>query len=209
MKKVQDFKDEIIKRKQQGAAQHKAYIDIDVKELNRSVSGESGTLTTGCLAMYGCMLEGDAYLERPKGKTGYGSRLTIRYYLHDLEHRIPCNRKKRGRPAGESVKQRKLHEALTNWLLEQDMTYERTRTGYRGIHEGHAAVLVDIRNKTAEQALMVIAENCKQEIETLYVYSFDRKLVSRLARLPDPFRRKIALKLLWISDLYKVIEIRK
>lgn len=76
------------------------FIEISSKKLHEQVSANHATMPTCCQAIYKLMLEGDEIIRRPKGQTGFGSHLDVRYYTDNLENRAPIfPAKKRGRPA--------------------------------------------------------------------------------------------------------------
>lgn len=92
---------EVIEQMKQGAIeQNQRYLEVNSKELHQMVSPYHATMPTCCQAIYKMLLEGDEILRTPRGTTGYGSYLTVRFDLNDMEHRermFPD--KKRGRPA--------------------------------------------------------------------------------------------------------------
>lgn len=108
------------------------YIEISSKKLHEEVSPEHATMPTCCQAIYKLMLEGDEILRRPKGQTGFGSHLDVRFYTDNLENRAPVfPAKKRGRPAKDQelrmqeklLKSNRTTESLiqlvTLWLSER------------------------------------------------------------------------------------------
>lgn len=97
---IKDYCDAIEDMKKEAQKEGKTFIEVNSKELHAKVSPEHATMPTCCQAIYKYMLEGDEILRKPKGRTGLGSRLTVRYYIEGLEKRnrmFPS--KKRGRPA--------------------------------------------------------------------------------------------------------------
>ncbi|MFR9254426.1 MAG: AT hook domain-containing protein [Merdibacter sp.] len=99
--------------------------------------------------MYKQMLSGDEIIERPKGTTGFGSHLTIRFYVDTLEGREPLHpQKKRGRPAKSEEEKAAARKAklkhstqdlcslLKSWLGEH---------GWEYVEEGHHRCTVDKR----------------------------------------------------------------
>lgn len=94
---IKDYLELLTNRKNEALLNGLEYIDIHSKELHSVISKEFATMPTCCQAMYKKMLEGDEIIQRPKGETGFGSHLTIRYYLNDMEERSPYfEPKKRG-----------------------------------------------------------------------------------------------------------------
>lgn len=118
----------------------KEYLEINSKQLHAEVSPDHATMPTCCQAIYKLMLEGDEIIQRPKGTTGFGSHLTVRYYMKDLETRqrmFPD--KKRGRPAkseeeklaAKKAKMKRNTEDLSNlikqWLQDHGWQYEEKK----------------------------------------------------------------------------------
>ena len=134
---IKDYLSILQEKKEMAIQSNQALIEINSKELHAEVSPCHATMPTCCQAMYKLMLEGDEILQRPKGATGYGSHLTIRYYLHDTAERVQMYPgKKRGRPAkteeeklaAKRAKTKRNTEDLTNlikvWLDENGWIYE-------------------------------------------------------------------------------------
>ncbi len=88
------------------------YIEVNSKKLHEIVSPNHATMPTCCQAIYKLMLEGDEILRRPKGQTGYGSHLDVRFYTDNLVNRVAVfPPKKRGRPAKNE------HEKMQDRIL--------------------------------------------------------------------------------------------
>ena len=97
---IKDYLTILQDKKAKALDEGRSCIEINSKELHAEVSPCHATMPTCCQAIYKLMLEGDEILQRPKGSTGYGSHLTVRFQLHDLENRAQMYPgKKRGRPA--------------------------------------------------------------------------------------------------------------
>lgn len=78
------------------------------KELHQEVSPEHATMPTCCQAIYKLLYQGDDILQRPKGQTGFGSHLRVRYYVDNLTDReVMFPPKKRGRPAKSEEQKRR------------------------------------------------------------------------------------------------------
>ena len=135
---IQVYLMEIEKRKQDALTNGLEYLDITSKNLHGDLSKEQLTVPTCCQAMYQKLLKGDQILQLPKGKTGFGSHLTVRYYLHDLDTReVMMERKQRGRPRKydteterpsfrKSWKTENLIEILSEWVEDQEATIDKT-----------------------------------------------------------------------------------
>lgn len=97
---IKDYLEVIENMKVTAQKEGKAFIEVNSKELHANVSPNHATMPTCCQAIYKLMLEGDEILRRPKGNTGFGSHLTVRFYVEQLEERERMfPNKKRGRPA--------------------------------------------------------------------------------------------------------------
>ena len=97
---IKDYYGVIETMKKEAQKEGKAFIEVNSKELHAKVSPEHATMPTCCQAIYKHMLEGDEILRKPKGNTGFGSHLTVRFYVEKLDGRERMFRnKKRGRPA--------------------------------------------------------------------------------------------------------------
>lgn len=109
-------------------------IEISSKQLHQEISPNHATMPTCCQAMYKVALEGDEIIRRPRGTTGYGSHLTIRYYINDEDRNQQFPNKKRGRPAksaeeklaAKKAKMKRSTEDLYNlvkeWLTDNNYT---------------------------------------------------------------------------------------
>lgn len=97
---IKDYIKVIEEMKKQANQQGVKYIEVSSKKLHEEVSPNHATMPTCCQAIYKLMLEGDEILRRPKGQTGFGSHLDVRYYTDNFENRAAMfPPKKRGRPA--------------------------------------------------------------------------------------------------------------
>ena len=114
-------------------------IEISSKALHQQISPNHATMPTCCQAMYKVTLEGDEIIKTPKGTTGYGSHLIIRYQLNDLDRAQRFPNKKRGRPsksdeeklAARKAKMKRntedLNKILKSWLNEQGYTFNEEK----------------------------------------------------------------------------------
>ena len=97
---IKDYLQVIQDKKAEALKQGQTEMEINSKELHAEVSPNHATMPTCCQAIYKLMLEGDEILQRPKGSTGFGSHLTVRFHLENMENRVQMYPgKKRGRPA--------------------------------------------------------------------------------------------------------------
>ncbi len=137
---IKEYLEVIQAKKADALKQGHSSIEMNSKELHAEVSPNHATMPTCCQAIYKLMLEGDEILQRPKGSTGFGSHLTVRFQLHDMETRTQMfPGKKRGRPAksdeeklaARKAKMKRNTEDLTNliksWLNEHGWSYEENK----------------------------------------------------------------------------------
>lgn len=137
---IKDYLAEISKRKQAAIEQGEQYLELSSKALHGDISPLHATMPTCCQAIYKEMLEGDEIIQRPKGTTGFGSHLLVRFKLEDLDSRprlFPD--KKRGRPAKseeEKLANKKakvkrntqdLIELICNWLKDNGWEVDSDR----------------------------------------------------------------------------------
>ena len=134
---IKDYLEYLTYLKKTAHDEGKTYIDISSRNLHHMISPNHATMPTCCQAIYKLMLEGDEILDQPRGQTGYGSRLLVRYYVDQLENRnAKFPPKKRGRP--NKSDEEKLHsrlmkpnrstsdlkELICMWLKEKDWKIE-------------------------------------------------------------------------------------
>lgn len=137
---IKDYLQVIQDKKAEALKQGQTEMEINSKELHAEVSPNHATMPTCCQAIYKLMLEGDEILQRPKGSTGFGSHLTVRFHLENMENRVQMYPgKKRGRPAksdeeklaARRAKMKRNTEDLTNlikaWLNEHGWSYEENK----------------------------------------------------------------------------------
>lgn len=133
---IKDYLEVIKNMKLSAQKEGKESIEVNSKELHAQVSPNHATMPTCCQAIYKLMLEGDEILQRPKGNTGFGSHLTVRFQVKELEGRERMfPNKKRGRPAkseeeklaAKKAKMKRNTEDLCNlvksWLGEHGWEY--------------------------------------------------------------------------------------
>lgn len=129
---IKDYLEVLMDRKNEALANGEEYLEVNSKELHSAISGNFATMPTCCQAMYKQMLDGDEIIQKPKGETGFGSHLTIRYDLRNMDERAAFfETKKRGRPMKseeEKLRAKRLKQGLsaldlseicTNWLQER------------------------------------------------------------------------------------------
>ncbi len=146
-------------KKQEALKQGAEFLEVSSKEVHTEVSPNHATMPTCCQAMYKLLLEGDEIIRKPKGQTGFGSRLVVRYYLQDMNERAQMYpAKKRGRPAKSEEEKRMSRLLKTNrttqdlvnvvnaWLNERgwetticDNKIEAMQSGYKWIIDVHGS----------------------------------------------------------------------
>ena len=145
---IKDYLEFIQQQKQQARQRGEKYIEISSKQLHEQISPEHATMPTCCQAIYKLLYQGDEILQRPKGQTGFGSHLRVRYDVENLEHReVMFPPKKRGRPAKtEEQKQREkmlktnrstedLRRVLVAWLKERGGQREESASKIRATRD--------------------------------------------------------------------------
>ncbi len=137
---IKDYIDAILQMKEKAHNSGKKCIEINSKSLHERVSPNHATMPTCCQAIYKLMLEGDQILRRPRGQTGFGSHLDVRYYTDNLVNREPVfPPKKRGRPEKDIVEKMReerlrmnrttdgLSDLVSTWLNERGWQSHREK----------------------------------------------------------------------------------
>lgn len=134
-----DYLKRIEELKLESKSRNETYFEISSKALHEEMSKECATMPTCCQAIYKSMLEGDEILKSPKGKTGFGSHLVVRFYVDNLERAPYFEAKRRGRPPKSEVEKNKIKYRfrkggnelpclIKNWLEEKGwVTVEHNR----------------------------------------------------------------------------------
>ncbi len=134
---IKQYIETIEKMREEAHQQGLKYIEITSKELHAQVSADFATMPTCCQAIYKLLYIGDLILEKPKGNTGFGSHLKVRFYVDNLVNRESMfPPKKRGRPLkseAEKLNTRKkrqkcggsdLYRLVEEWLSSEGYAYE-------------------------------------------------------------------------------------
>lgn len=153
---IRTYLDEIAKMKTEAIQQGEDYLEVNSKELHARISPSHATMPTCCQAIYKTLLEGDEIIRAPRGTTGFGSYLTVRYYLSDMDNRARLfPDKKRGRPAkseAEKLAARKarlkrsgeeLKQLIHQWLKEKGWESE-VYSDYIRAHNDHQEWVIQI-----------------------------------------------------------------
>lgn len=193
---IKEYLKELDTRKKEAHTKGWKYIDINSKQLHADISPEHATMPTCCQAMYKVMLNGDEILEKPKGNTGFGSHLTVRMYVDNLEGRdrmFPD--KKRGRPCKSEeeklVSKRKKRKCnnddltllITGWLKERNIAYTMNKESIEAIVEdGKWIINIQGIKRGRKQTLPVkLSEVLKQmeDEKTRYSIAFNDSIAYR------------------------------
>lgn len=105
---IQDYLKKIADLKEEARNNNETYFEVSSKELHEIMSPNFATMPTCCQAMYKSMLEGDEILRSPKGKTGFGSHLQVRFYVNEEGRQPYFEAKRRGRPPKSEIEQNKI-----------------------------------------------------------------------------------------------------
>lgn len=129
---IKDYINKIETLKKEALEKGEKELIIQSKDLHGILSKGFATMPTCCQALYKMMLEEDEIIQRPKGHTGYGSHLVIKYNLENMSERnVLYPPKKRGRPAKSwedkeaarrlksSYKTEDLVRLISAWLQER------------------------------------------------------------------------------------------
>ncbi len=223
---IKDYLQVLNERKEKAQAQGLVYLEVNSKELHAEVSPHHATMPTCCQAIYKLLLEGDVILQSPKGSTGFGSRLTVRYNLQDMETR---NRmfpnKKRGRPAkseeeklaARKAKMKRNTEDLCNliksWLSEHGWEYIENKD-YIEAHNGKNRWLINVQGikRGRKQTLPVkLSEVIKKMDDSSAHYSiaFNDSISYRRQwnEIPSSVKEKLNMSVILADKKGNIIEI--
>lgn len=193
---IKEYIDYLQKIKNEAHQEGKQYIEISSRDLHHIISPEHATMPTCCQAIYKLMLEGDEILDSPRGQTGFGSRLKVRYYVDHLENRknlFPA--KKRGRPMKTEEEKKRarmlkinrttddLKELITLWLNERGWKVESQNSFLRAIKDDQLWIIsVQGSQRGRKQKLPVKINHILSEMigeEALYSIAFNDSLSYR------------------------------
>lgn len=223
---IKDYLNKIDCLKEEALREGKEFIEINSKELHAEVSPQHATMPTCCQAIYKKMLEGDEILQRPKGNTGFGSHLTVRFQLHDLEARSRMYPdKKRGRPAkteeeklaDKKSKMKRNTEDLCNlieeWLQEHGWNYVLEKDRIEACHDEQKWVInVQGIKRGRKQPLPVkIGEILKQMKDTSIHYSmaFNDSISYRRQwnEIPEEVKNKLNMSVILADKRGNIVEL--
>lgn len=223
---IKDYLRVIEEKKAEALKQGLSSIEINSKELHAEVSPCHATMPTCCQAIYKLMLEGDEILQRPKGSTGFGSHLTVRFQLHDLDTRAQLYPgKKRGRPAkseeeklaARKAKMKRNTEDLTNliksWLDEHGWTYEENK-GFLEATCGDKRWVINVQGikRGRKQTLPVkMSEVIKHinDVNARYSMAFNDSLTYRRQwnEIPEAVKERLNMSVILADKKGNIIEL--
>lgn len=221
---IKDYIEAIKKCKEQGRNEGKEYIEISSKELHGELSKEFATMPTCCQALYKCMLQGDEILQSPKGKTGFGSHLRIRFYLNEEGREPYFEAKRRGRPPKENGKEEakyhfkkggdELPSLINEWLEERGwQTSKHSR--YIEASKSEKKWYIDIYQTTRGRKMPLsskISDVIKkmEDDEALYSVALVDSPIYRKQweELPSGAKKRLQVSVILADHMGNVVEIK-
>lgn len=222
---IKDYLKVIEEKKQLIKKNGGTYLDIQSKVLHEEVSNDFATMPTCCQAMYKLLLEGDEIRRLPKGNTGFGSYLCVRYYLDDLDRNPMYPAKKRGRPAkseeeklmNRKIKLKKntadLSRIVTSWLEENSWEYCEEKDNIIATHEGNKWVInVQGIKRGRKQTLPVrLSEVIKKmnDTNTHYSIAFNDSITYRRQwnEIPNTVKESLNMSVILADKHGNIVEI--
>lgn len=223
---IKDYLQEIEKRKEEKRKAGEEYVDITSKYLHEDISPNHATMPTCCQAMYKVMMNGDEILEAPKGNTGFGSHLKVRFYVNNIEEKERMYPdKKRGRPCKSEEekllnKKRKrkcnnedLSKLITSWLNEKGFQYEEKKD-YIEAQANDKKWLINIqgikrgRKQTLPVKLSEVLKKIDNE-ETRYSIAFNDSVAYRRQwnEIPNCVKEKLNMSIILADKKGNIHEI--
>lgn len=223
---IKDYLQVIETKKAEAQKEGKTFIEVNSKELHAVVSPEHATMPTCCQAIYKLMLDGDEILRRPKGNTGFGSHLTVRFYVEQLEGRERMfPNKKRGRPAkseeeklaARKAKMKRNTEDLSNliksWLAEHGWEYIENKEVIEAHNENQRWIInVQGIKRGRKQTLPVkLSEVIKQidDTKTHYSLAFNDSLAYRRQwnEIPEAVKNSLNMSVILADKKGNIVEL--
>lgn len=207
---------QVIEEKRMAAhLRNEKYIEVSSKELHAEISPNHATMPTCCQAIYKLLYVGDEILEKPKGNTGFGSHLKVRFYVDNLEGRermFPD--KKRGRPCiseeqklATKRKKRKcnsedLSKLITRWLQDKGFVYESEKE-YIKAHTDEGKWVINIqgikrgRKQTLPNKLSEVLKRMVDD-QTRYSIAFNDSISYRRQwnEIPSKVKEKLNMSII-------------
>lgn len=212
-------------KKQEAHDKGLKFIEINSKELHGEVSPNHATMPTCCQAIYKLLLNGDVILQRPKGTTGFGSHLTVRYYVDCLERNVMFPSKKRGRPAksaeeklaAKKAKMKRNTEDLCNliksWLSEHGWEYVENKD-YIEAHNDKGRWIINVQGikRGRKQTLPVkLSEVMKHmdDTDARYSIAFNDSITYRRQwnEIPVTVKEKLNMSVILADKKGNIVEL--
>lgn len=212
---IKDYLNAIEEKRKIAHEQNEKYIELSSKELHAEISPNHATMPTCCQAIYKLLYVGDEILERPKGNTGFGSHLKVRFYVDNLENRermFPD--KKRGRPCKSEEeklaakrKKRKcnsedLSRLVTSWLQDKGFSFESEKEYIEAnTSEGKWIINIQGIKRGRKQTLpSKLSEILKQMVDdqTRYSIAFNDSISYRRQwnEIPSTVKEKLKMSII-------------
>lgn len=223
---IKDYTAELTRRREEAHAQGLKYIEVNSKKLHQEISPDFATMPTCCQAMYKQMLTGDEILERPRGTTGFGSHLTIRFYVDNFEGREKLYPgKKRGRPPKspqekEAARKARLKHStqdlcslIKSWLGEHGWEYEEHKGIIEGHHEGKRWIInVQGIHRGRKQPLpLKLSEIIRQmdDEEAVYSLAFNDSASYRRQwqEIPQVVKERLHMSVIFADKKGNIVEL--
>ncbi|MBQ7890060.1 MAG: AT hook domain-containing protein [Erysipelotrichaceae bacterium] len=224
---IQEYLNYLENLKQSSHNEGLKYIDISSRDLHSIISPNHATMPTCCQAIYKLMLEGDEILDSPRGQTGFGSRLLVRYYVDQLEDRASYfPSKKRGRPLKTEEEKRKARMLKTNrstddlkelimlWLNERGWTVTSESNNLRAIKDDQLWIInVQGSQRGRKQTLPVKINSILNDIvdeDAYYSVAFNDSASYRKQwnDVPKVLKTKLKVSVLFADKNGKVLQFR-
>lgn len=223
---IKDYLKVITEKKDEALKQGLSSIEINSKELHAEVSPNHATMPTCCQAIYKLLLDGDEILQRPKGSTGFGSHLTVRFQLDSIDTREQLYpSKKRGRPAkseeekiaAKKAKMKRNTEDLTNlvktWLEEHGWTYSENK-GFIEAESGAKKWVINVQGikRGRKQTLPVkLSEVIKHinDVNARYSIAFNDSLTYRRQwnEIPETVKERLNMSVILADKKGNITEL--
>ncbi|MGX8833153.1 AT hook domain-containing protein [Amedibacillus sp. YH-ame10] len=223
---IKDYLQVIETLKKDAKKDGKAFVEVNSKELHASVSPNHATMPTCCQAIYKLMLDGDEILRKPKGNTGFGSHLTVRFYIEQMEGRERMfPNKKRGRPAkseeeklaARRAKMKRNTEDLSNliksWLAEHGWEYIENKEVIDAHNENQRWVInvQGIRRGRKQTLPVKLSEVIKHidDTKTHYSLAFNDSLAYRRQwnEIPEAVKSSLNMSVILADKKGNIVEL--
>ena len=222
---IKDYLQILQTKKQEAHDKGLKFIEINSKELHGEVSPNHATMPTCYQAIYKLLLNGDVILQRPKGTTGFGSHLTVRYYVDCLERNVMFPSKKRGRPAksaeeklaAKKAKMKRNTEDLCNliksWLSEHGWEYVENKD-YIEAHNDKGRWIINVQGikRGRKQTLPVkLSEVMKHmdDTDARYSIAFNDSITYRRQwnEIPVTVKEKLNMSVILADKKGNIVEL--